>query len=114
MVRLSIACGLRRSELPGLRWRNVDLDGCTLRVEESFVAGRFEDLKTDKSRRIVGLDADTAALLKAQRQRSRAFEPDAMAQSITLQAGIVRLTGLQAATHYSARNLKAGLRAAAG
>ena len=36
LVLLAVATGLRRGELLGLRWRDVDLDAATLAVRQSL------------------------------------------------------------------------------
>jgi integrase len=66
--------GMRRGELLALRWRNVDLDGGTISIRKSVGVVRNkgeaetieeEDTKTEKSRRVIGIDASTVALLRA-------------------------------------------------
>jgi integrase len=53
-VMLALATGLRRGEILALRWCNVDLAGCTIRVVESLEqtkAGlRFKSTKSEKGR----------------------------------------------------------------
>lgn len=65
--------GMRRGELCGLEWANVDLDGGTVQVVRNVteVSGhRFVgDPKTRSSRRTISLDAHTVELLKAWRTR---------------------------------------------
>jgi integrase len=69
LFRVLALCGLRRGEVIGLRWADLDLDAGTLRVEQQLVwRGRepvVERPKTRKSRREVGLDAGTVAALRA-------------------------------------------------
>jgi len=45
--------GCRPSEACGLRWRNVDLDFCTARIQRSYVEGYEGPTKTGKPRTIV-------------------------------------------------------------
>jgi integrase len=75
-----LAChGLRRSEVCGLRWADIDLAAGTLSVEQSYVEvdGRehaVDEPKTARSRRTLPLPADvTAALreLKTSQKRER-------------------------------------------
>lgn len=64
--------GMRRSELLGLRWADVDLDGGTLSVRQVVGLDRYRPFlaepKTAKSRRVIALDAGTVAALKAHRR----------------------------------------------
>lgn len=69
VVFLALHTGLRRGELLALRWRDIDLDDCSLRVERSLVRadGRieFKPPKSALSRRVVPFDEDTASRLRA-------------------------------------------------
>ena len=61
--------GLRRSELLGLRWRDIDLDLATLSVVQTLhhVSGKgyvFREPKTRRSRRLVDLSPSLALLLR--------------------------------------------------
>ena len=71
--RLAAVSGMRRGELAGVTWSDVDLDGGVLRVERSLgVDGGVVFAKTPKSaagRRLIGLDADTVAVLRSHRSR---------------------------------------------
>jgi integrase len=79
-LRILVATGMRRGELCGLRWRDVDLAGCVIRVEASVVHGETglveKDTKTHAARRL-SLDHGTIAVLRAHRadceQRARAI-----------------------------------------
>lgn len=53
--RLACMTGMRRGELLGLRWSNLDLDASMILVEGT---------KTDSSRRSVDIDAETVAVLR--------------------------------------------------
>jgi integrase len=75
LLRVAALTGLRRSELCGLRWQDVDLTALRLTVRQAIttadhvpVAG---ETKTTRSRRAVDLDATTAAALRAHRKRQR-------------------------------------------
>ncbi len=65
--------GLRRGEVVGLRWSNVDLERCVLSVIHTFTtvngAMLSSTVKTAKSRRQVSLDAVSVAVLRAHRLR---------------------------------------------
>ena len=60
---------MRRGELLGLQWGDIDLDADTLRVERSLEetnAGlRLKSPKTKSGRRNITLPSDTAAMLRA-------------------------------------------------
>lgn len=72
---LSATTGMRRGEVLGLRWRDVDLDSGRVSVVHTIttVGGRpvETDTKTNKSRRRIGLDSVTVEVLKAHRRRQR-------------------------------------------
>ena len=62
--------GLRRSELLGLKWTDVDLDAGTLSVQRLLDKdGTFNPPKRNKSRRTVKLTAQAAEALKGHRTR---------------------------------------------
>ena len=69
IVSLALATGMRRGELLGLQWGDIDLDGATLRVERSVEetrAGlRLKSPKTKRGRRNISLPPDTVAMLRA-------------------------------------------------
>lgn len=68
--------GLRRGEIAGLRWDNVDLDGKTISITETRVAVGKEVLvstpKSKQSRRTLPLPDDVVAVLKRTRRHQRA------------------------------------------
>jgi integrase len=70
---LALSVGLRRGELLGLRWADVDLDGGELRVRQAVqrVAGelRFTEPKTRRSRRTLPLPALAVDALREHRAR---------------------------------------------
>jgi len=71
---LSATTGMRRGEVLGLKWRNVDLDAGRLSVSGSVVLidnrpTLVETNKSARSRRSVALDTWTVTALKAQRAR---------------------------------------------
>ena len=77
---LAAATGLRRGEVLGLRWCDVDEDGRRLHVIQSLVeiahVPTIMPPKTDRSRRTVALDAVTAELLMRHRAGAKARDPE--------------------------------------
>jgi integrase len=65
--------GMRRGEVVGLRWDDVDLDASRLQVRQAVTtAGNrivIDGPKTRRSRRSVALDEDTVAALRSHRRR---------------------------------------------
>jgi integrase len=71
---LAASTGLRRGELLGLRWRDLDLEAAQLAVEQTLIAPRhhqveFSTPKTERGRRQVELDAATVDALREHRKR---------------------------------------------
>lgn len=73
---LGLVTGLRRGELLGLRWVDVELDRCQLVVAQqlSVESGRpaLKQLKIETSQRVVTLGPGTAGVLSAHRERQEA------------------------------------------
>jgi integrase len=73
---LALAAGLRRGELLGLRWTDVDLDGGELHVRQAVqrVGGelRFTEPKTRHSRRTIPLPALAVDALQQHNARQAA------------------------------------------
>lgn len=73
---LSATTGMRRGELMGLRWRDVDLDAGRLSIVSTIttVNGRAVEssTKTNKSRRRISLDAGTLEVLREHQDRQSA------------------------------------------
>jgi integrase len=71
--RTATMTGLRRSEVCGLQWRDIDLEGEALVVRRAIVVdvGKpvVKEPKTARSSRTVDLDGDTAQALSAWRRR---------------------------------------------
>jgi integrase len=67
--------GMRRGEVVGLRWSDVDLDAAQLAVVQTLTTVGYAVVvsppKTARSRRFVYLDAQTVAVLRQQRQCQR-------------------------------------------
>jgi integrase len=72
IVALALGTGMRRGELLGLQWSDIDLEGASLRVERSIEetkAGlRFKPPKTKYGRRTISLPQSSVEALKAQRR----------------------------------------------
>jgi integrase len=68
---LSAMTGMRRSELLGLRWTDIDLQKATISINRGLVAIGYElhesRGKTDNSRRPIDLDPTTVAVLRGWR-----------------------------------------------
>lgn len=80
LFHLAAIHGLRRGELLGLRWPNVDLDNSTLRVEKTRTSAGKKVVegptKSDHSKATINLDPATVALLrmwKAQQARLQLY-----------------------------------------
>lgn len=72
LLRLAAMTGLRRGELLGLRWSDVDLDASRLVVRQQVtaVAGEVQvgEVKTAAGRRTITLDARTVEVLRDHRK----------------------------------------------
>jgi integrase len=72
LLRLAAMSGLRRGELCGLRWSDVDLDAGTISVRQAITVVRgkasVSDVKSKRSRRVLDIDAGTIAVLRALRK----------------------------------------------
>ena len=70
---LAVATGLRRGELLGLRWDDVDLERGTLRVGRALIreGGRHTlgEIKTKRGRRQINLTSRSVNALKAHRKK---------------------------------------------
>lgn len=70
---LALRTGMRRGELLGLRWQDVDLDQAVLHVRQSLVQSGgvmgFQEPKTSGGRRSVTLDDASVAALREHRAR---------------------------------------------
>ena len=65
--------GMRRGEVLGLRWSDVDLDGHSISVTRALVIIAYEaqlsDVKTGQGRRTIDLEPKTIAVLRAWKKR---------------------------------------------
>ena len=68
---LAATTGMRRGELLGMRWCDVDLDEATISIRQIRTVARYEVLtltpKTEKGARTIALDPETVATLRAHR-----------------------------------------------
>ena len=78
MYYIELATGLRRGELLGLKWEDLDLEQGTLRVQRqvSRINGEVVEapLKTKNSYRTISLGADAVGILKEQRKKCGSSE----------------------------------------
>ena len=76
IVLLALGTGLRRGEILGLRWTDIDLDRRALSVAQSLEqtkAGlRFKTPKTKRSRRTIALSPSLAEELQSHRAKQAA------------------------------------------
>ena len=70
---LALFAGLRRGELLGLRWQDVNLEQAEISVNQTLVEvnGKLEvnEPKTESSRRTISISLDTVAVLREHRER---------------------------------------------
>ncbi len=70
---LAATTGMRRGEVAGLKWADVDFEGSRLAVRRSLTTAGYQvnwsEPKTDRSRRSVALDPQTLEALRAHRAR---------------------------------------------
>jgi integrase len=75
LYRVAAMTGVRRSELVGLRWADVDLDAGAIRIRQRLVRVKgktdVDTPKTKRSERTIDLDPMTVATLKAHRHEQR-------------------------------------------
>jgi integrase len=70
MVMIAAASALRRSEIRGLKWKDVDLDGSWFHLERGYVRTFETNLKTEASRRGLPMHPELAVVLKAWRGKT--------------------------------------------
>jgi len=75
LFRVMAMTGMRRSEVVGLRWQDVDFSHHRLTVKQAATVVDGEEMidtpKSRRSRRVIDLDADTTSLLQRHRTRQR-------------------------------------------
>ena len=73
LYHVAAATGMRRGELLGLRWRDVDFEGSRLSVRQQYTRQGngvgFGPPKSKKSIRTIDVDGETTALLREQQER---------------------------------------------
>lgn len=78
VLLLAVGTGMRRGELLGLRWSDVDLEGATITVsqtlQEAYGKVIFKEPKTTRSRRRITLPALVVEALRVQHARHAAKE----------------------------------------
>ncbi len=77
VIYTGVSTGMRQAELLGLRWRDVDLERCTISVSQVLYKRRgvctFKEPKTKRSRRKVSMTPKLALYLKGYRAQCQAF-----------------------------------------
>ena len=63
LVRVGLLTGMRRSELIGLRWTDIDLDGRTITVEGQLDGEDLADTKTEAGERTIDIGDELAGIL---------------------------------------------------
>jgi integrase len=76
LAHLLVFTGLRIGELLALRWRDVDLERCGLRVTQSVYDGHFDEPKSQRSKRSIPLGAKSIEILAA--RKPARVNPDAL------------------------------------
>lgn len=81
-VWIALATGMRRGEILGLVWRNVDFERRRVYVGQQYAADhKIRDPKSEKSHRWLGLDDGTVSFLAEWKQKqARAMEIAGLAQ----------------------------------
>lgn len=64
IYHLALYTGMRKGEILGLKWSDVDYDNKKLRIRRSYSKTGFSKGKTDSSRRVIDIDDETIKELK--------------------------------------------------
>jgi integrase len=78
MTIVALSTGLRRGELLGLRWQDVELLERRLHVRQAFVRGEMTTPKSRAGRRVVELGDHAVAALEEQFQATRHRAPESI------------------------------------
>jgi len=70
MILLDFGTGLRRGELSGIKWEDIDFNEGVLTPKRSIVQQRVGDVKTEASKKPIPLDQDLIAELLAWRKET--------------------------------------------
>lgn len=77
-LKIAIHTGMRRGEVLGLRWKDVNLVERKISVTQSLIYDdegfRFSDLKTSSSKRLISIDDDLANELKRYKAQQNHFK----------------------------------------
>jgi integrase len=71
LICLALSLGLRRGELAGLRWQDIDFEQLTIMIERSVVDQVVGRAKTEASQRPLPMDSRIATLLLRWRSASK-------------------------------------------
>ncbi len=78
VFKISIHTGMRRGEVLGVRWQDIDLEGKKISVTRSLVYDdegfRFSEPKTASSKRLISIDDDLAHELKSYKAQQNHFK----------------------------------------
>ncbi|HBE76358.1 MAG TPA: site-specific integrase [Firmicutes bacterium] len=74
-IRLDLYCGLRRGELLGLRWKDIDFKNGVINITQQIVTSKkIKGLKTTSSKRAVTLYGNIIDLLKEHKKQQNEFK----------------------------------------
>lgn len=111
LFHLVVAIGLRRGEVLGLKWSDVDLCGAVLSVRRALAeTGKMKATKTKLSQRTITLPASVVAELSAHRDRLAAAGLGSCALVFPSRAGTPLAASNLYAHHFLPAIQRAGLR----
>lgn len=76
MLLVAACLGLRVSEILGLQWGDIDWERLEIRIRRAVVLGSVGKVKTEKSKSVMPLDPELAALLLYQRSSTPHARPE--------------------------------------